>query len=58
MHHGEFSHNPPVSIIEVFGGILTTQSERAFRNYGYSELEITSNGFRASKPENWAAGIP
>jgi len=56
MHHGEYSHNPPVSIIEVFGGTPTPQAEKALRRYGYDQIENTSSGFCASKPKSWVGG--
>lgn len=46
-HHGEFSHDPPVSEVEVYGTPATPSLEAAFAAYGFDEFEPTSGGFRA-----------
>jgi hypothetical protein len=48
-HHGEFSQSPPVSIIVVVGLSVSDEAKVAFKEFDYSEIEITSLGFRAYK---------
>ena len=50
-HHGEFSHHPPVSELDVYGAPATGVLRAAFIEYGFSEIEVTPAGFRArSRP--------
>jgi hypothetical protein len=48
-HHGEFAHDPPVSILEVFGAEPTSLARAALEEYGYVVVEPTQAGFRASR---------
>jgi hypothetical protein len=50
-HHGEFSHDPAVSELEVYGTPPTGAVRAAFAEYGFDEIEITPGGFKArSRP--------
>jgi hypothetical protein len=45
LHHGEFSHNPAWSVLEVYGAQHTPKVEEAFKKYGAKRFEKTSGGF-------------
>jgi hypothetical protein len=47
LHHGDASHDPPVSVIEVFGATLTDRVREAFEGIGFSRLEPSREGFVA-----------
>ena len=50
-HHGAYSHNPPVTVIEVYGTAATPALREAFAEYGFNEVVNTANGCRArSRP--------
>ena len=46
-HHGEFSHDPPVSVIEVVGARCTPAVAAAFAEYGFTKVVTTEDGFTA-----------
>ena len=46
-HHSEFNHNPGLNVFEVIGVKLTTKIEDEFIQFGFSEFEITEEGFIA-----------
>ena len=46
-HHGEYSHNPPVSILEVFGARPVAELRAALAECGFSDVAATADGFRA-----------
>ena len=48
-HHGEHAHQPPVTVLEIFGGELTAAAKTALGEYGYRTLELTPSGFRATR---------
>jgi hypothetical protein len=50
LHHGEYSADPPYSVVEVYGSPLTEAIERAFRGLGFVDFRPTSNGFIAERP--------
>ena len=49
LHHGEYSHDPPLSALEVFGAEVSAEARRALAEYGFTSVEPTSFGFRASR---------
>ena len=49
-HHGEYSHDPPVSIIEVVGAGLSQTVREAFATLGFSQFEASGCGFVATRP--------
>jgi len=48
-NHGPYSHNPPVTILEIYGAILTDDMRRELGHYGYDTFEPTPDGFRATR---------
>ena len=50
LHHGHYSHDPPVSVLEIYGAEPTSVAIRACRALGYDYVETTSYGFRAVRP--------
>lgn len=48
-HHGESSHDPPVSTIDVFGAGATEQLATDLRELGFSRLDASSDGFVAHR---------
>lgn len=49
LHHGEYSHDPPVDEIEVIGGTLDEEVRAAFVEQGFPELVARRDGFLASR---------
>jgi hypothetical protein len=47
LHHGEYSHDPPWSILEVYGTGPTPVAEAALHEYSVNRLEATDQGFIA-----------
>jgi hypothetical protein len=45
LHHGEFSHNPPYSVLEVVGVAWSDKVESALKEYGFIKYERTIEGF-------------
>lgn len=50
LHHGEYSHDPPVSVIEVFGPAPSRDAEAAFSSFGFTSISRSPFGFTARKP--------
>ncbi len=50
LHHGEYSHMPPYSALEVIGTEVTDDLREALSEYGLTEVESREDGFRASTP--------
>ena len=49
LHHGEYSHKPPWSIITVIGVKWTRQIQEELEQFGFIEHEDTAEGFIARK---------
>jgi len=49
LHHGESSHDPAYSAVEVFGTTLTAALREGFKDYGMAEFEERPGGFVAKK---------
>jgi hypothetical protein len=47
LHHGIYSASPPYTAIEVIGATLSETVRRRLSEFGFSEFERTSEGFRA-----------
>ncbi len=47
LHHGEFSRDPPWSILEVYGATQTDAVERALAPYGVTRIQAFDGGFIA-----------
>jgi hypothetical protein len=45
LHHGEFSHNPPYSILNVIGVQWSERIQRELNSLGFDKYEATSEGF-------------
>jgi hypothetical protein len=50
LHHGEYSHTPPLSIIEAFGTEPTGAIQEALATLGFTEIKSTDEGFVARRP--------
>ncbi|HWW83709.1 MAG TPA: hypothetical protein VNZ26_08920 [Vicinamibacterales bacterium] len=48
LHHGQYSHVPPYSVVEVFGSSLTEKLRTAFNGYGFAVFSEHPDGFRAT----------
>ncbi|MFN0053938.1 MAG: hypothetical protein ACKV0T_17300 [Planctomycetales bacterium] len=47
LHHGEYSHTPPMSVLEVFGADPTPRLMTALADYGFSKTAPIDGGFKA-----------
>jgi len=47
LHHGESSHDPEWSVLEVYGSPLTPALKSALRRLGVTRFESVHEGFRA-----------
>jgi hypothetical protein len=50
LHHGEYSHDPPVSVIEVVGADTSVAVLEHLAAYGFVRVEPASDGFTAHRP--------
>jgi hypothetical protein len=55
LHHNEYSHDPPWSIIDVYGTTLTPKLEAALREFGVTEFELWDGGFTCRRASSVAA---
>jgi len=46
-HHGEYSHDPPLSVVEVYGMHLTERIRDGFAALGFPRFEPSVDGFVA-----------
>jgi len=49
LHHGEYSHDPAYTAVEVFGTPLTATLQQRFADYGLAECVERPGGFVATK---------
>jgi hypothetical protein len=50
LHHGEYSHDPPYSVLNVIGVTCCLETVReALNEYGFTKFEPTTEGFTAWK---------
>jgi hypothetical protein len=47
-HHGEYSHFPPVSSLEIIGAQPVDSLVATFAEHGFPKVRSTPDGFRAS----------
>lgn len=47
LHHGQYSHDPPWTVLEVFGASPTEEVVAALGAYGVRRIEQTPRGFAA-----------
>lgn len=53
LHHGEYSHDPPVDAIEVLGSALDEEARAAFLELGFPHFAPRPGGFLATRePES------
>ncbi len=50
LHHGQYSHDPPLSVIEVLGTVMTDHIREALTELGFTEIRTTDHGFVAQRP--------
>lgn len=50
LHHGQYSHSPPLSRIELYGTRLTPALQDALHDLGFASFEDTADGFIAVRP--------
>jgi hypothetical protein len=48
-HHGEYSHDPPLSVIEAIGLEPTVAVREELSSYGFSDIELSAEGFVARR---------
>jgi hypothetical protein len=48
LHHGCYSHNPPYSVVEVFGVPLTERLRAAFAEFEFTHFQEQTDGFTAT----------
>ncbi len=49
LHHGKYSSNPPYSVLEIVGLLLTDDVKSAIEVLGFRAFETTVEGFRATR---------
>ena len=49
LHHGEFSHDPPYTVLKVIGATLANKIEEALEEYGFTKCKQTTEGFIAER---------
>jgi hypothetical protein len=49
LHHGEYSHDPAVTTIEVMGVDATDALRQAFATLGFTEIHASKDGFIAQR---------
>lgn len=51
LHHGEYSHDPPVSALEIIGTQRSAVADRALKKYGYHSTAPSTLGFTARREQ-------
>ena len=51
LHHGEYSHSPPWSTLEVYGASATPAVRAALAEFGVNTFSSTRRGFECSRPD-------
>jgi hypothetical protein len=49
-HHNAYSADPPYTILQIFGTVLTARIEAESRRYGFDSFSDMADGFRATRP--------
>jgi hypothetical protein len=57
LHHGDYSSDPPYTILEVLGAQLTEAVKAALIEFGFNELHPGASGFSASRPLPQREGV-
>ena len=50
LHHGQYSHNPPVSTLEIYGAELSPRLRDALASIGFTHIETDGACIVASLP--------
>ena len=50
LHHGEYSAQPPYTILEVMGAALNDKITAALGEFGFNHFQSTGTGLRATRP--------
>jgi hypothetical protein len=50
MHHGVHSADPPYTVLQIIGTVLTARIEAALSEYGFNSFRPTPEGFQAIRP--------
>ena len=49
-HHGEYSHDPPLSLLEVIGLEPTVAVRDELSSYGFGDIELSAEGCVVRRP--------
>jgi len=49
LHHGEYSHDPPFSVLNIYGAMPTPVLREALAGFGFIKIIPTDEGFTARK---------
>jgi hypothetical protein len=55
LHHGEYSHNPPWEVVEVYGATPTVELREVLQDMGVTEVSSIPGGFCATRSGSSAA---
>lgn len=50
LHHGTYSANPPYTVLEVIGAVLSERLKTELSQFGFDDFQPTTEGFRAARP--------
>jgi len=50
LHHGTHSADPPYTVLEVIGVVMSERLKTELSQFGFDEFEATAEGFRAVRP--------
>lgn len=50
LHHGTSSANPPYTVLDVIGTLITARLKAELGEYGFDDFQETPQGFRAVRP--------
>ena len=49
LHHGTCSANPPYTVLEVIGAVLSERLKTELSQFGFDDFQATTEGFRAAR---------
>jgi len=50
LHHGSYSADPPYTVLEVIGAVMSERVKTELSQFGFGEFQATAEGFRAMRP--------
>jgi hypothetical protein len=50
LHHGTYSANPPYTVLDVVGAVMSERLKTELAKFGFDEFEATAEGFCAVRP--------